>query len=217
MSVVKSHTAPEKIRCFSLGLLIAEWRMFGIFCPRKNGIRFVLSTCLISYHIKQVLVTSAISGRIKEVEIKFWWCGNGRIIWWYHWGVFIPSQSPSLIGPGLFSGAVSFREGYIPSPFLERKPPLVFLRPVGLAKVELEKQDLGFKDGVEPPFSNGPKKESLAVLKLRSSSSSSQELKRPLLEDPLIGSEGPNLCCWCSSFTSVGFVEILVYPVLPEL
>lgn len=50
-------------------------------CPRKNGIRFVLSTCLISYHIKQVLVTSAISGRIKEVEIKFWWCGHGRTSW----------------------------------------------------------------------------------------------------------------------------------------
>lgn len=44
------------------------------------------------------------------------------------------------------------------SPFLERKPPLVFLRPFGLAKVELEKQDLGFKDGVEPPVSKGPKK-----------------------------------------------------------
>jgi len=146
--------------------------------------------------------------------LMMWKWANNLVI---SLGGFIPSQSPSLIGPGLFSGAVSFREGYIPSPFLERKPPLVFLRPVGLAKVELEKQDLGFKDGVEPPFSNGPKKESLAVLKLRSSSSSSQELKRPLLEDPLIGSEGPNLCRWCSSFTSVGFVEILVYPVLPEL
>ena len=77
----KSHSSRENTVFFSLGILIAEWRMFGIFCPRKNGIRFVLSTCFISYHIKQVLVTSAISGRIKEVEIKFWWCGHGRTSW----------------------------------------------------------------------------------------------------------------------------------------